>query len=235
MRSIRMLTAAVLAASGLVAVGLTTESAQAAGSKNLTVQYSKVIKDEVFSITGTLTTPVQRQVKLQYRYKSKGAWSTAKSTTSNSGGFFSFSTKTTKSRYYRFYAPASNGNAKITGNAKKVSVVKQSVTYYQIHNRTQCQFIGDSSSFDDFTVVAQFSPARPGRVVKLTTTKYGNFSGYQDGEGIEVFTVHPGNVRQSADFTVITTSANGAPAKYAGTKTTKLTDCKIIFIPLTKG
>ncbi len=125
MKPIRMLCAAILALTGLVAVGLTTEAANAASSKDLTVNYTKVMKSETFYAYGNMSTHVARTVKLQYRNHDYGPWTTKTTMTSASNGYFEFSPSTTKTRYWRYYAPATASFASIKGNSRKVTVVAQ--------------------------------------------------------------------------------------------------------------
>src|SRR4051794_17231595 len=126
MRSIRMLAAAILATSGLVAAGVTTEAANAASSKDLLVAHAHVMKYEKFAAWGTMSTPAVRTVKLQYKTHTGDPWTTKATITSAADGHFSFyPVSTSKSRYWRYYAPATASFSSIKGNSKRVYVVAQ--------------------------------------------------------------------------------------------------------------
>lgn len=231
MRTTRLLSATLLTAATLAAVGATTGTAHAAGSTNLTVQYGgKVLKNEQFDVSGQLTRALERQVKLQYR--SGDSWKTKATTTSNadSGSFFFSNVTTSKTRTYRYYAPATEGAKKVVGTARKVSVVSQKVTKFAVSDASQCRYVFDDSAFAPMTIFAQFYPARPGRGVTVVTEKYGTLNGFQDRAGIEAFTISPGTTKQSSTFQARTVAANGAAAKYSSTLTSNLTSCQLIML-----
>lgn len=160
MRSVRLLSAAMLVITGLVIAGTTT-SASAAGSKDLSFLYgAKFIKNEVTYAEGRLSTPDERPVWLQYKSGKTWKTKTKTSTWSGSDGYFEVHISTTKSRYWRFVAPAHNGLKKIVGNARKVTIVKQKVQSIIIHNAKQCRAFPS-----EITVIVDFYPSRVGRPV----------------------------------------------------------------------
>jgi len=211
MKSIRLFTAAAMAAAGLVVAGAATESASAAVSKDLTTTYSSVIAGEKFSLAGHVQ--ASRTVKLQYRSKTTDPWTT-KSTpvTSSASGNFAFTNlTTTKTRYYRFYAPATGGYSKILGNSKKITVVSQKVGSYLTPN--PIYFYTDGGSVNETVhAVITIYPARE-RSVKFTTPNGANITVYTDSKG---HAVAPFNLNKGAgtySIVPVVQAANGAPAK----------------------
>lgn len=219
MKSVRLITATLLATAGLVAVG-TTQATAATGSTSLTVQYgAKVIKNEQFDVSGQLKTRYERQVKLQY--KKGSAWkSLTSATASSTTGRFTFKDVTTSAtRTYRFYAPASEGNGdesgkKIVGKAKKVTVVSQKGSGYVNPYPATYFDLGGSSHFNDTVyAVLSFSPARPGRAVSFTTPNGAPASGVQDSRGNVVIPFTLSKTEGSYPFTAKAAAKAGAAAK----------------------
>jgi hypothetical protein len=201
MRLVRLLSATLLALAGLVAVGATTESAQAAGSKDLSIPYDgKVIKNESIYAEGQLPTSDDRPVKLQYRSSSKGAWKTYKADSSYLGGYFEFQLNTSKTRYWRYYAPKSGALAKIVGNSRKVTVVSQKVQSITVHNARQCR-----STPQPITVVVDFYPSRNGRYVTFTYNG-DQTQNSEDFDGVSAFTFTPPNDGAGGSFSIKATA-----------------------------
>jgi len=207
MRSIRLLGAAILSSAALIAVGVTTEAANAASSRDLNVSYSKVIKYEKFSAFGTLSTHKIRTVKLQYRNHTDDSWTTKSTQQSSLSGNFEFALTTSRSRYYRFYAPPSGGDPAISGYSRKVTVVAQSVTFFAVTPSFQC-----SNDAGNITMFAHFYPARPYRSVHFATFGVSR-QAYQDGKGNAAVNFYPGTADYSFPAVATTDPANGAPAK----------------------
>jgi hypothetical protein len=209
MRTVRLLTAAILATTGLVVVGVTTEAAQAAGSKNLSISPSSPMKNETFATYGTLTTAIARPVKIQF--KSGSHWNTLGTVTSASNGSFERSTHTGSSRTYRYLAPkvkiSGHTYAAITGSSKHVTLATQTVKTFFVTPYSQCTIFAG-----DVTAVAQFSPARPGRAVTFTTHG-GPVTGYEDAKGNVAVTFDPGSSAFSYSAVATAETANGAAAK----------------------
>lgn len=224
MRSIRMLSAALLATVGLVAVGVTTEAANAASSKDLKVSYSKVMKSEQFRAYGTMSTHAARTVKLQYRNHDYGPWTTKSTITSDSNGSFQFFPTTTKTRYWRYYAPATGSFAKIVGNSRKISVVSQRVSI-EVIRATQCHFAGPTS---DVTVVYDFYPARPGRSVAFASSAV-DTSDWEDNNGKVSFRFNPGFTDGTYDAVATAAAYNDAAAFVTPVVHYSITQCVIIF------
>ena len=187
MKPVRLLCAAILALTGLVVVGLTTEAANAASSRDLNVTYTKVIKNEKFSAYGRLGTHDSRTVRLQYRNHTDESWKTLMSQKSSSLGYFEFTPSTSRTRYFRYYVPAGGGHPPINGYAKKVTVVSQSVTFFAVTPSFQCSNVNQ----ENVTMFAHFYPARPYRSVHFTTN-VGSIQTYQDAKGNAVVNFDPG-------------------------------------------
>ena len=162
MRTLRLLAATALTVTGLVAVGASGQSAQAASSTTLKLSSSQAMKDEYVHAYGEVSGGA-RVVKLQYRLKSKGSWSTWRTGESTSEGEFGFEVKTSKSRYVRYYAPRSGSKKAVTGTSRKLSVVGQTASAFVVPG-TVCK----SAWMPDVAAVATFKPAREGRQVTLT-------------------------------------------------------------------
>ena len=179
MRSIRMLTAALLSVVGLVAVGATTQSASAS-SLVLTTPYSSVMKFENFTLSGKLITPKVRTVKLQYKSGDKWVDKASKSTFSD--GSFYFTTLTGATRYYRYYAPKSGSSPTIIGSSKKITLVAQKVTAYIAPNPVT--YYCEAVNFNDtINAVITVTPARPNRSVRFTTPNGVLRTGQTDAHG----------------------------------------------------
>ena len=221
MRSIRMLSVAILATTGLVAVGVTTEAANAA-SGDLSVQHSHVMKYEKFSAAGTLSTHVARTVKLQYRNDSGDPWTTKASVTSSGSGFFYFTdVSTSRTRYFRYYAPSTDTLPKIVGNSKKITVISQTGSAY-ISPFEIFYYCPDSNTNQTVYAVATFYPARAGRPVSLTSPNGANISRNMDAKGHVVL---PFNIQKtSGTYSVVVTADawNGAAAKSASPTSIKV-------------
>ena len=210
MGSVRLLTAALLSVAGIVAVGVTSESASA-NSLVLNASRSSVMKYEHFYLSGKLITPKTRTVKLQY--KSGDSWIDKASKLTVPDGSFEFDTYTGGSRTYRYYAPRSGTSATIIGAAKTISVVSQKVTYFAVSPDYQC-----ATYSDDVVMLAQFYPVRRYRQVAFQTnagTKYG----YEDGNGIAKVTFDPGTLPFTYNATATADAYYGAAAKTSSTRT----------------
>lgn len=232
MKPIRMLCAAILATSGLVAAGVTTEAANAASTKDLQTSYSKVVANEKFWAYGTMATHVVRPVKLQVRTHTDDPWTTKATVNSNSAGSFEFFTSTSKSRYFRYYAPASGGFSKITGYSKRITVVSQKVTSASLVHQNACHFgSSGTGTSNDVTFYAKFYPARPGREVKLLTSTAGTISDYQDSNGEVAIRFNPGNNNgsYSAVGTAQASVSYNLAAKNTATLGYTVTTCFIIL------
>jgi hypothetical protein len=195
MRTARLLTATILAATGLVAIGATTEAANAS-TKDLKASHTHVMKSETFKLSGGMSTHVARAVKLQYRNHSSDAWTTKSTTTSGSGGTFAFFPSTTKTRFWRYYSPATASLASIKGNSLKVSVVSQKVQSITVIRQTQCHLGALPTS--DVTVVYDFYPSRVGRLVDFGSSAI-DTSDYEDASGKVAFTFNPGTTNGTFD------------------------------------
>lgn len=212
MRTVRLFSAAILAVSGLIAVGATTESANAASSKDLSVSHTHVMKSEGFSAYGRVSSHTVRTVKLQYRNHNHGAWKTKTTVKSIAGGYFEFYLSTSKTRYYRYYASKSGSSAKIVGHSRKVAVVAQSVKFFAVTPNSQCANL----SHQNVTMMAEFYPARPGREVRFATNT-GVVTAYQDGNGVASVNFAPGNTVFSYKAVATAQPADGAGAKSSPT------------------
>jgi len=229
MRSIRMLSAAVLAASGLIAVGVTTEAANAASSKDLNVNHTQVMKLETFTASGRVSTNDARTVKLQYRNDSDDPWTTKSTKTSNASGYFSFSVTTGRTRYYRYYAPKNGSDLSIKGNSRKVTVVPQTASAY-ISPSELTYFCASPGVNQTVYAVAKFSPARPGRDVSFTSPNGTPIEGTQDSKG---HVVMPFNITKPAGKYSIAVTAEaylGASAVSAPTTSIQVNHLSI-FCP----
>lgn len=182
MRSVRLLCAAIMSAAALVAVGATTQSASAAGPLDVYFDYPNAVVGEQIQVAGRIPTPKIRTVKLQYRTGTSGAWTTKLTTKSDVQGYFSFTTKDTKTHYWRYTVPAGGGLPAIVGIPKRLPVVTQKVEYFAVTH--DC----DNDGHSIVTAWADFFPARAGRVVSFTTPE-GTKTDYQDSRGIARVTV----------------------------------------------
>ncbi|MDR7087739.1 hypothetical protein J2X11_002578 [Aeromicrobium panaciterrae] len=218
MRALRLLGVAILAISGFVVVGSTTGGAGAAdSSKYLTAQFhAKVMANEEFTLAGNVKTHFERLVRLQY--KSGDTWKTIRTVTEAADGDgFEFTLVTTsKTRYYRYYAPSTTGSggesgAKIVGYAKKVTVVSQKATYFGLTPSQQC-----TDDIHNVTLYAQFYPARPGRQVVVETHTGPKF-GPQDRRGSVAITFNPGtSIISEYNLQAKAQPLAGASAKFSG-------------------
>lgn len=219
MRSVRLLAASILAGTGLVAVGATTESANAAGSLNLNVPYSSVVKLERIDATGTLPTATARPIKLQYRNRTTDPWLTLKVSESASDGAFYFFFNTGRTRYFRYYAPASGGKPSIKGNQRKITVVPQKVQFFAVS--AYCSGNGDNL----VTYMADFYPSRPGRAVKFKTA-LGDRYDDQDGNGVASVVVDTNSDPiPSASSFAVASAHRGIPALTTPTYSYQVTSC----------
>ena len=228
MRSVRILGAAILATTGLIAVGVTTQAANAVGSKNLTASYTKVMKSEEFVLRGGLSTPVVRTVKLQYRNQNSGGWTTKLSTSSNASGRFAFFPSSKKTRYWRYYAPATDSLGSIKGNSIKISVVAQKVQSIDVVRHTQCHF--GSSATENVTVVYDFYPSRPGRIVGFSSSSI-DTSGAEDVSGKVQFTFNPGTTDGTFDAVGTAQAIAGASSLVSKKVHYSITQCQLIRSP----
>ena len=208
MKPVRMLCAAVLALTGVAAVGLTTEAANAASSKDLSVTYTKVIKNEKFSAYGRIATHNSRTVKLQYRDHTDDSWKTLESQKSSGLGYFEFTPSTSRTRYFRYYVPAGGGDPKISGYSRKITVVAQKVTFFAVTPSFQCSNVNQV----DVTMFAHFYPVRPYRSVHFTTN-VGNKDTYEDAKGNAAVTFYPGSSTFTFDGKATANQENSAAAK----------------------
>lgn len=174
MRSLRLLAAALLGVTTLVAAGATTQSASA-NSLVLTASRTAVMKYEEFILSGKLLTPKVRTVKLQY--KSGDKWLDKLTTTSEADGTFGFQTYTGATRTYRYYAPKSGTSPAIYGLSRKVSLLAQKAEYFAA--TAHCNGSGNAV----VTILVDFYPARPGRSVSFATADGTKWS-YEDARGI---------------------------------------------------
>ncbi|RYJ05842.1 MAG: hypothetical protein EON52_09460 [Actinomycetales bacterium] len=221
MKSPRILLVTALAVAGLSTTLLVAPAAQAAGSTHLTLTYTKAMKNELNNARGTLTTPVERTVKLQYR--SGTTWKTLKSTTSASDGTFQFAFRLQGTKALRFHAPKYPSHAAITGIVRTVTIVTQTGKLL-VTPDSQCTFFAT-----DRTAVASFTPARPGRKVTFQTNA-GSIVGYQDGRGNVAVTIPAGSSVFSYKAYAIAAERNGAAAKTSNGYTYATTSCT--FTPL---
>jgi hypothetical protein len=222
MNPVRLLCAAILALTGLVAVGLTTETANAASSKDLNVTYTKVIKNEKFSAYGRLATHNIRTVKLQYRDDVDDAWKTLSTQKSSSLGYFEFSPSTSRTRYFRYYVPAGGGDPKISGNSRKITVVSQKVTFFAVTPSFQCSNVNQ----ENVTMFAHFYPVRPYRSVHFTTN-VGTLQAYQDAKGNAAVTFYPGASVFTFAGKATTDQENSAAAKSSAPFTYRQSYCDL--------
>jgi hypothetical protein len=222
-----MLGATILATTGLIAVGVTTEAANAS-SKDLTATYTHVMKSEHFALYGSMSTHVTRAVKLQYRNHNSGAWTTKYSDTTASNGSFYFDLTTTKTRYWRYYAPATNTLASIKGNSLKVSLVSQKVVSIQVTRKTQCH-VGNPSATKDVTFEYRFYPARVGRIVSFGSSHI-TTQDEEDNTGRVVFKFNPG-VATDGTFGAAATAQGyyGSSSQVSKILHYSITQCPIIF------
>lgn len=201
MRSPRLVGTALLVAVGLVAVGASTQAAHADDPKELHVYPStSVMKNESAGVYGGPGTSFPRPVKLQYRTKSSGAWKT-RTTVTTLGSGFELDIPTNKTRYWRFYAPASKGAPKVVGHATKVTVVSQKVQGFVLANGKQCH-----TAPSVITVLADFYPSRPGRSVKLTVEDGPTLTATEDYDGVALFSFTPASNGHTGRFSVKATA-----------------------------
>jgi hypothetical protein len=228
MRSTRLLGTAIAVTIGLIATGFTTEAANAASTKDLKASHTHVMSHETFTLTGGMSTHVTRTVKLQYRNHSSDAWTTKLSTTSNSNGRFAFFPSSTKTRYWRYYASATDSLASIKGNPLKVSVVSQKVQSITVVRPTQCHF--GAGATEDVTIVYDFYPSRPGRAVDFSSSAVDTV-GTEDSGGKVAFTFNPGTTNGTFDA-VATAEAVGGASELAAKKVHySITQCLLIPFP----
>lgn len=228
MRSIRMLTAALLSVAGLVAIGATTESASAS-SLSLTASHSTVMKFETFTLSGKLITPKVRTVKLQYKSGDKWVDKTSKST--NADGSFYFSTYTGVTRIYRYYAPKSGTSATIIGSPKKITLVVQKVTAY-ISPNPVAYFCAAPNFNGTVNAVVTVTPARGGRGITFTTPNgvLENSANF-DGHGHAVVPFNLTKVAGTYKVTVTADAYNGASATSTATPASITVNHYNIFCP----
>ncbi len=226
MKPVRLLCAAILALTGLVAVGLTTEAANAASSKDLNVTYTKVMKSESFYAYGNMSTHVARTVKLQYRNHDYGPWTTKTTTSSASNGNFGFTLSTTKTRYWRYYAPATDSLASIKGNSRKVTVVAQKIESISVVRKTQCHF--GSGPTSDVTVLVDFYPNRVGRQVNFASSAV-DATDYEDSSGKVSFRFNPGTTNGTFDAAATAVGFQGASSISTPLVHYSITQCLIIL------
>jgi len=220
-----MIAAAMLATAGLVAVGATTQAANAT-TKDLSASYINVMKYETFRLKGTVSTHNARPVWLQYRDGKTGSWKTKTKGMSSVSGNFSFYPSTYKTRYFRYYAPGSGGKASIVGNAKKITVVSQKVTV-QVVRQTQCHFGVNATS--DVTFVYTFYPARAGRSVNFGSSAL-DTSDYTDSKGRVSFRFNPGTTNGTYDAAATAEAYEGAASLSSPVAHYSITQCVIIPI-----
>ena len=226
MKPVRLLCAAILALTGLVTVGLTTEAANAADSKDLSVNFNKVMKSEHFFAYGNLSTHVARSVRLQYRNQNSGPWTTATSGTSASDGYFGFEPSTTKTRYWRYYAPATATLDSIKGNSRKITVVAQKIESITVVRKTQCHFGANPTS--DVTVLIDFYPNRVGRQVDFGSSAI-DATDYEDSSGKVSFRFNPGTTNGTYDAAATAEGYYGASSISTPTVHYSITQCQLIF------
>lgn len=234
MRSMRLFLAATVAATGLVAGG-TIQAAQAASTKDLTAQYGgKVIKGELFQLYGKTKTHIERQVKLQYKKGDTWKTSSISATTNASDGSFTFNgVKTSVTRKYRYVAPATEGHGKIVGNAKKVTVVKQTATGYVTPYPAYYYFLINDHFDGTVNVVLTFTPARLDRQVTFTTPNGVDIDeAYQDSKGHVVVPFNLNKPSGTYPFVVKTVAKNGAAAKSTAPIKAKVAGRALVFEPL---
>ena len=171
-----------MSAAALVAVGATTQSANAAGPLDVYFDYPNAVVGEQIHVAGRIPTPKIRTVKLQYRTGTSGAWTTKLMTKSDALGYFDFSTKDTKTHYWRYTVPAGGGLPAIVGIAKRLPVVTQKVEYFGV------TYDCDNNGNNIVTAWADYFPARAGRVVSFVTPE-GTQTDNQDSRGIARVTV----------------------------------------------
>jgi len=222
MRSIRLLGAAILSSAALISVGVTTEAANAASSRDLNVSYSKVIKYEKFSAYGRVSTHNIRTVKLQYRNHTDDPWTTKSTQKSSSLGYFEFTLTTSRTRYYRFYVPAGGGASAIYGYSEKVTVVPQSVTFFAVTPSFQCSNVNQ----ENVTMFAHFYPARPYRSVHFSTN-VGSLQAYQDAKGNAAVNFYPGSNTFTFAGVATTDQENSAPSKSSAPFTYRQSYCDV--------
>lgn len=211
MRSPRLLTAVLLTLAGVAFAGATVDSASAAPSKDLTIRHPHPMKNEYFTAYGELSTNPDRPIKLQTL--SGSTWKTVVNDTTHYQGEFAFSTRTSKNRTYRFYAPAVTINGKsyqkVVGNPKKVTLASQSGSAVVIPYA-----ICDYNTTRAIAVVAHFSPARVGRTVTLRSNGH-SITGSTDPKG-NVILDEPeaDNSNIGANYVKVTASSyDGSAAK----------------------
>ncbi|MDR7087736.1 hypothetical protein J2X11_002575 [Aeromicrobium panaciterrae] len=220
MRAIRLLLLALFA---FTAIAIVVEPANAAGSKTLQIYHPKPMKNEDFSAYGTLTTPVARQVKLQYRNKNSGSWTTTLSTTSSTYGTFEMVTHSSRSRYYRYYAPSTtvggHAYAKIVGYSKHVVLASQKVEYAALTPNFVCDY-----DTGPLTVFVDFSPGRQGRDVSFATPD-GTFFRKEDANGRVTFTYTPLQGVGTYHVTATAFAYEGAAGKSTSDLQFSIIDC----------
>jgi hypothetical protein len=219
MRTIRLLSTTLLAVTGLIAVGATTQSANAAGSKSLSIAHTLVVKGEQTSVFGTVTSGDARTVKLQYRNQDSGSWTTKTTTTSQGDGDFELPISTSRTRYWRYYAPSGAGHSAIYGNSLKVKVVEQKVQLFVVSFDNPC-----INLTNDVTVVADFYPARQGRNVAFATNK-GLKSDEQDENGVAVIHYDASGGVANFDMKAAAVEYHGIPVKTTVAKPYNLVFC----------
>lgn len=162
-----LLSIALIASVGLV-VGATETSASAAQKTEITwVSRTKPIKGEKFTITGNISTQVERKVVLQRKVKK--SWVSITSLTTSEFGRFKFATQTNTKRTYRVRAPKTTIDGKTfkakTTNSRTVKPVGQKVTLTL--SRTTAT-VGDKVRF-----TADASPVRQGRLIRVKVSALG--------------------------------------------------------------
>jgi len=218
MRAVRVLCAVVLSAAALVAAGAATESAQAAGPRDIFFEYNNAIKGETIHAEGAIDSVGIRTVRLQYRTGTTGSWTTKLTTKSAVDGRFSFETTDTKTHYWRYTVPAGGGKPGVIGLPKKLPVVSQKVEYFGVGY--ECSAAGKHL----VTAWADFFPARQYRQVSFATPT-GAKTGYQDPSGIARVTVTLEPGESSASMKATASAADGAPAISSVLRTIALPPC----------
>ncbi len=219
MKRLRTLIAALLALSGLAAVGSVT----AAEATTPTAVYQEVfpgnpMPGERFYATWNLSTTFARETRLQTR--SGDSWKTITTGAANGGGITTFSVHSSKTRDYRVYVPRAVRSGRtypsFSSSAKTLRVFPQTATGFAV------PYEGCPSLEIDPTITfaAQFLPARAGRTVTFTQRQEGTHpvhpvgTGVTDTKGRVIVTVPIADTSYSDKQTVARAEGyNGSAAK----------------------
>jgi hypothetical protein len=224
-RVLRALVSLAVVAGVLLAVPLTAPPAQAA--PKTTISPTKPIKNELFTVTGSLGGVVARPVVLQRRSGSK--WRTIAASTTTTTGAYKLTATTAKAITVRVMAPAAvlNGHsyAPIIGHTKKVSTVKQRISFTMPTSSSVNQAI---------SATVKLTPVRKNRIIKLqvrTGGRWRDVTTQQANTSSKITIRLAGAAAGTFTYRVVAAASNGAPALASGSRKMTIKPDKSVVDP----